>query len=188
MAQYIISITACDHAGIVAHVSTALADLNGNIMAASQTVHQGYFAMVVHCDFESEHAPDQISQAIQTAAGEELHVYVTPYQAFGQKPNDEEKDTFIITTIGSDKPGILRAVSTYLASKNINIDDLYCCVKEDDFVVICEVSVPKGMDVFMLQTDLEETGKSLGFTAHVLHENIFVATNQVRLKRLKTHL
>jgi hypothetical protein len=33
----------------------------------------------------------------------------------------------------------------------------------------------------MLQADLEQMGLELGFTVKLQHENIFVATNQLRL-------
>ena len=186
MSQYIISITATDHSGIVARVSRAVGTLGGNILSASQTVHQGYFAMILSVDFEQDLEIERISQAIENEAIEPLHVYVTPFESQSLLDSEEETETFIVTTIGSDQPGILQAVSSYLASKNINIDDLYCCVKEGDFVVICEVSVVKGRGVFDLQVDLEAKGKAMGFTAHVLHENIFVATNELKLKRLKS--
>jgi predicted amino acid-binding ACT domain protein len=32
-----------------------------------------------------------------------------------------------------------------------------------------------------MQTDLEQMGRELGFTVKLQHENIFVATNQLRL-------
>ena len=33
----------------------------------------------------------------------------------------------------------------------------------------------------MLQADLEQMGDELGFTVKIQHENVFVATNQLRL-------
>ncbi len=34
----------------------------------------------------------------------------------------------------------------------------------------------------MMQADLEQMGQELGFTVKLQHENIFVATNQLRLR------
>ncbi len=34
----------------------------------------------------------------------------------------------------------------------------------------------------MMQTDLQQIGQELGFTVKLQHENVFVATNQLRLK------
>jgi len=184
MGKYIVSITSHDRSGIVAGVSEAIVALNGNIEAASQTVHQGYFAMIVLCSLPEDTSTEIITEQVQAHAGRDLHVYVTEYQA-GAPPSQNSEQTFIATAIGPDKPGILYALTRYLASKKINIDDLYCCVKERNFVVICQITVPEKMDVCMLQMDLEAVGQEGGFEAHLQHENIFNATNELRFGRIK---
>jgi glycine cleavage system transcriptional repressor len=184
MGQYILSITAQDRPGIVADVSRAIYELSGNIKAASQTVHQGYFAMIVLCRLSKESSPDTIGEHIQARAETDLHVYVTEYQPTSNQP-DTRGQSFIVTSVGPDQPGILHALASYLSSKKINIDDLYCCVKETDFIVICQVTIPENLDVSMLQMDLEAVGQQRGFETHLQHENIFNATNELRFGRMK---
>jgi len=184
MRQHILSITAQDRPGIVAGVSQALVELEGNIEAASQTVHQGYFAMIVLCSLPADISTEKITEQVQAHAGRDLHVYITEYRA-GSAPSQNTEQTFIATAIGPVKPGILHALTSYLASKKINIDDLYCCVKKTDFVVICQITVPENMDVSLLQMDLEAVGQERGFAAHLQHENIFNATNELRFGRIK---
>ena len=75
----------------------------------------------------------------------------------------------------------MRRFSQYLAGKDINIVDLYGDRKGDDFVLIGQLQIPKQWDIRMLQTDLELMGEELGFTVRLQHENVFVATNQLRL-------
>ena len=48
-------------------------------------------------------------------------------------------------------------------------------------MLIGQLEVPTQWDIRMLQTDLEQMGIELGFTVKLQHENIFVATNQLRL-------
>ncbi len=86
----------------------------------------------------------------------------------------------MITAFGQDQPGIVRRFSQYLASKDINIVDLYGDRKGEEFVLIRQVKSPSGWDIRMLQADLEQMD-ALGFTVKLQHENIFVATNQLRL-------
>ncbi len=179
MAKYIMSITTTDRSGIIAGVSQALLDLDGNIQAASQTVHQGYFAMMVLADFAGEINTDELAERIHNHAGSDLHVYVTPYRPVEQA--GPEFQSFIVTCEGPDRPGILSSLVNFLAGKSVNIDDLYCCVRDGNFVVICQVSVPNESDVYMLQAELESLGEGKGFAAHMQHENIFVATNDLRL-------
>ena len=52
-----------------------------------------------------------------------------------------------------------------------------------DFVLTAQVEIPKHWEITMLQADLDEMGREEGFNARVQHENIFVATNQLRLER-----
>jgi len=176
--RYIVAVTAQDRSGIVAGISEAVFELKGNIEAASQTVHRGYFSMIVLCTFGQTVEEEGVGASIRAKAGEDLHVYVTeqrPVAAAGEV----EEQTFIVTAIGPDRPGILQALSGYLAAKRINIADLYCSVEKGDFVVVCEVTIPTGQDVAMLQMDLESVGQERGFTVAMQHENIFKATNQV---------
>jgi len=93
----------------------------------------------------------------------------------------EKTDRFVITAFGRDQPGIVRRFSQYLAGKDVNIVDLYGDRRGDDFVMIGQVEMPMHWDVQIMQADLEQIGNELGFTVKLQHENIFVATNQLRL-------
>ena len=88
----------------------------------------------------------------------------------------------MISAFGEDQPGIVRRFSQYLAGKDINIVDLYGDRNGTQFVLIGQVEVPARWDVRMMQTDLQQIGQELGFTVKLQHENVFVATNQLRLK------
>jgi glycine cleavage system transcriptional repressor len=90
-------------------------------------------------------------------------------------------DRFVITAFGKDQPGIVRRFSQYLAGRDINIVDLYGDRRGEEFVLIGQLEVPQRWDIRMLQTDLEQMGEELGFTVKLQHENVFVATNQLRL-------
>ncbi len=182
MVRYIMSITAQDRPGIVAGVSEAAAELGGNVEAASQTVHQGYFAMMVLWSLPDEVSKEALIQQVHERAGANLHVFAADYRPSQPAPVGD-KQAFIVTSIGPDKPGILRTLSSYLASRQINIDDLYAVVKDGDFLVICQVSVPGDVDVFMLQADLEAVGEELGVAVQMQHEDIFVATSELSLRR-----
>ena len=184
MARYILSIIARDRSGIVGAVSQAVLELEGSIVSASQTVEEGYFAMILLCDFSAPVDSEQIVGQVHDRTGSALQVMVLPYEPPVAQVLDETQ-TFIITAVGPGKPGILHAVAAYLASKGINIDDLSCSVQEGNFVVICQVAVPGDLDIHMRQLDLESVGRSLGFTTHMQHENIFVATNELGLGSMK---
>ncbi len=179
--EYIISIIACDRAGIVAGVSQAIFNMGGNMIAASQTVLQGYFAMIIKCQFESNIDISELKQHVNDNTEPGLHIYITPYVS---QPERQEAtgQHFIVTALGPDRPGILSALSSYLGSKKINITDLYCYVDNGgEFVVICQVTVPDETDIVMIQADLDALGREIAVGIQMRQENIFVATNELRL-------
>jgi glycine cleavage system transcriptional repressor len=179
--EYILSVAARDRSGIVAELSGALFELGGNIVTATQTVLHGYFAMIVLCTMDESVAPEDIRNKIGERVRSDLNLYLTRRQPAVTEP--DETRTYVITLIGPNRPGVLHALASYLASKQINIDDLRCQTTGDRFVVICQVSVPRHLDVGMLQADLEETGRDLRFTVHMQHQNVFLATNELRFGR-----
>ena len=72
MERYIISIVGQDRSGIVASVSQAIFDLKGNIEAASQTVHQGYFTMIVKCAFDTAINAEKLTDVIRKGPGDDF--------------------------------------------------------------------------------------------------------------------
>lgn len=180
---YVVNVLSADHPGIVASVSQAVHRLGGNIDACSETVLSGYFSLIMIVSLPSAVEPGSLAEAVEAAnrsangyqvLARRLHVPAAP-------PGGEAPERFVITAFGADRPGILLKFSQLLAGKDINIVDLYGNRRGQDFVLISQVDIPAQWDIAMLQADLEELAKAEGFTVHLQHENIFVATNQLRL-------
>jgi glycine cleavage system transcriptional repressor len=176
-----------DHPGIVAAVSNAVESLGGNIDSCSQTVLGGYFTLIMIVSVPEAIEPEQLAERVRSAesSGSDYQVLVRP--AIWKVPAAKQpSDRFVVSAFGTDQPGVVRRFSQYLASKDINIVDLYGDRTGTDFVLIGQVEVPARWDVRMMQADLEQMGQELGFTVKLQHENIFVATNQLRLSFAKT--
>lgn len=177
---YVLNVMSDDHPGIVAAVGHALAERNGNIDACSQTVLEGYFTLIMVVSF-----PEAIDSAELTAMvrDENPGFQVMARKLEAAAAAEPTGDRFVVTAFGADKPGIVLRFSKYLAGKDINIIDLYGDRKGEEFVLIGQVEVPDRLDLRLLQADLEEMGKEENFAVRLQHENIFVATNQLRLTR-----
>jgi glycine cleavage system transcriptional repressor len=182
---YVLNVMSDDHPGIVAAVSNAVESLGGNIDACSQTVLGGYFTLIMIVSLpekaETEHLAERVRQA--ESAGSPYQVLVRPVLPPEDLAVTEPSERFVFTAFGPDQPGIVRSFSQYLASKDINIVDLYGQRTAEQFVLTGQVEVPVRWDIRMMQADLEQMGADLGFTVKLQHENIFVATNQLRLPR-----
>jgi glycine cleavage system transcriptional repressor len=182
---YVLNVMSDDHPGIVAAVSNAVESLGGNIDSCSQTVLGGYFTLIMIVSVPDPIDPERLAARVRGAesSGLPYQVLVRPSLLEGAEGRKEPSDRFVITAFGEDQPGIVRRFSQYLASKDVNIVDLYGDRTGSEFVLIGEVEVPAHWDVRMMQADLEQMGQELGFTVRLQHENIFVATNQLRLPR-----
>ena len=182
---YVLDVMSDDHPGIVAAVSNAVESLGGNIDSCSQTVLGGYFTLIMIVSLPEAIEADDLAQRVRGA--ESLGSAYQVMARVAQPPRtflpEEELDRFVITAFGKDQPGIVRRFSQYLAGKDINIVDLYGDRTGEDFVLVGQLEVPQRWDIRMLQADLEQMGEELGFTVKLQHENVFVATNQLRLTR-----
>jgi glycine cleavage system transcriptional repressor len=180
---YVLNVMSDDHPGIVAAVTGVVESLGGNIDACSQTVLGGYFTLIMIVSLPQSIEAEKLVELVQQseASGSSLQVLARPVRPEAFHADQEAIDRFVITAFGPDRPGIVRRFSQYLAGKDINIVDLFGDRKGTDFVLIGQVQVPVHWDIRMMQADLEEMGQELGFTVKLQHENVFVATNQLRL-------
>jgi glycine cleavage system transcriptional repressor len=181
---YVLEVMSDDRPGIVAAVTAAVESLAGNIDACSQTVLGGYFTLIMIVSLPERIAAEQLADRVHQhdGSGEQFQVLARMARPTAAPKPHGPVDRFVITAFGKDQPGIVRRFSQYLAGKDINIVDLYGDRRGDEFVLIGQLEVPEHWDIRMLQADLEQMGQELGFTVKLQHENVFVATNQLRLK------
>jgi len=182
--RYVLNVMAEDRPGIVSAVSGAVADLGGNIEAVSQTVLTGYFTLIMLVDVPASVSGETLQQAVASAGGDHAFmVLVRPATRCTPRAVPAGSGSFIITVMGEDRPGTIFRFSSYLAERGVNIVDLYGDNQQGRFVLVSQVQVPPKWDIGMLQADLEHIGQELGFTVRMQHENVFVATNELRLQR-----
>lgn len=86
----------------------------------------------------------------------------------------------IVTVIGKDKPGIISKVSTALAEKKVNIEDISQTIVQGNFTMIMLCSLDNSsLTVKELKTSLETVGSEIGVSIHVQHEDIFNAMHKI---------
>ena len=182
---YVLNVMADDRPGIIAAVSGVIVCLHGNIDACSQTVLGGYFTQILVVSLPDPMDPEALADKVRRSqlGSDGLQVVARPYTSPPARATKCPVDTFVITAFGKDKPGIIHRFSQYLAGKDINVVDLYWDCQDEDFVLVSQVQIPSRWDLSMLQADLEEIGREQDFAVRLQHENIFVATNQLRLNR-----
>jgi len=182
---YVLNVMADDRPGIVAAVSRAVVDAGGNIDACSQTVLCGYFTLIMVVSFPSPLVEQSLLASLTQPGGRDsgFGVQIRPFEPQRCQAMPAGSENFVVTCFGPDCPGVIYRFSALLADKGINIVDLYGQLEGDRFVLISQVQIPAHWDLAMLQADLEALGREQGYTVRVQHEDIFIATNQLRLHR-----
>jgi glycine cleavage system transcriptional repressor len=189
--RYIITLMAANRVGILAAITTSLAELGGDLQEVSQTVMQRFFTIIMSAEFPEHRDPAVIVDHIRGVCrpfGVEVNLK-DPDLESPQGPPPEGVERYFLTAEGEDKPGMIRQISARLAQEGIDITDVFARRAEGKtFVMVMELAVPAGVDALALQRELEELGSAVGLSASLQHEDIFTATNDPRPVRLSQRL
>lgn len=179
MKDYILTVMAQDRVGIVGNVSSALAELGGNITHLSQTVMRGYFTLIISVEMPDDRTQLEIRQGVERSGSVgEFEVSVRPYAEAA--PCEEcASEGFTLSMQGKDQKGIIARTTGYLSGSGINIDDFYSYVHDGILLMLAQVSIPAEVDVEKVQAGLEQVGAEFGLVVHLQHENIFRATSGI---------
>ena len=86
----------------------------------------------------------------------------------------------IITVLGADRVGIIAAVSTYLAEKNVNILDISQTTMQDVFTMIMMVDTSNSNENFdVLYTDFKKMSVELGVQIQIQAADIFNSMHKI---------
>ena len=86
----------------------------------------------------------------------------------------------ILAVIGTDKPGIIAAVSGLLAEHRINIIEISQTVMDGNFTMIMSVDLSGGdLDFSALLDECRALGDRSGVAIHLQHEGIFNARHRI---------
>jgi predicted amino acid-binding ACT domain protein len=122
--RYIITLILPDRIGILKDITTAVADAAGNIDAISQTILADYFTVTLTSSFEKKQDKELLKQTICDSFTKDVaSVIVLEHNASSIKKANTRVERYIVTLIGRDSPGIIKAITTYFAAKNVNIED-----------------------------------------------------------------
>ncbi len=86
----------------------------------------------------------------------------------------------VVTVTGKDKIGIIAKVSSFLAEKGVNVEDISQTLLQDYFAMIMLVDVSDlKMELSELAKECEELGRKIGMSIRMQHEAIFNAMHNI---------
>jgi len=179
--QYILTVLATNRTGILAAMANALDELGGNILDVSQAVIREFFTMIVAAEFPEHRDPDVIADHIRAVCrpfGAEVALKDPSLEPILEPTDDVgQKQRYVLTVAGRDRPGILRFIAHRLAQDDIDLVDLQGMRNSIDhsFVTSMELSVPQGVDSLQLRDELDKEFHSAEITVALQHRRVLAA-------------
>jgi glycine cleavage system transcriptional repressor len=153
-----------DRPGIVADVSSVLAELGCNLEDSTMTLLRGHFAMVVLV--RTERSTDEVEASLQPlSAGGGLVVDVRrlPEHGDARVPGT----AYTVHVHGADRPGIVAAMTNVVARHGGNIVDLGTRLGDGVYVLIAEFLLPPTVSIDAVEEDLARVAHEIGVDFHV---------------------
>ncbi len=86
----------------------------------------------------------------------------------------------VVTVTGKDKIGIIAKVSSFLAERSVNVEDISQTLLQDYFAMIMLVDISDlKMELSELAKECEELGRQIGMSIRMQHEAIFNAMHNI---------
>ncbi len=144
-----LSVTAIGHdrPGIVAAITGALLEMDGNVDDSQMSILHGQFAVMLIVSVPDAASVESLEARLEQVGREfELGgISVSPVEDLGRGPGP----THVLTVYGADRPGIVHDTAATLAALNVNITDLRTRRTGDPdsplYTLMVEVAVPEGI-------------------------------------------
>jgi glycine cleavage system transcriptional repressor len=154
-----------DRPGIVAAISGALLELEGNIEDSQMSILRGNFAVMLIVKLPDAADPDDLEVRLGRVR-QELELEAVAVNRVDDLGAATTRPSHVITVYGADHPGIVHAVSAALAERGVNITGLETRLAGASdsplYVMIIEAAVQEGSEA-----DLEATLSQVGDQAEV---------------------
>jgi len=183
MKKIVVFVLGPDRPGIIATISKVLFEQGCNLEDVSQTILQSEFMGIFIVSMKSEGIEGRVLSSLQAQlepSGLFVHLRPVEGSASEQQPISE---SFIITTVGPDRPGLVAGITDVLACYKVNITNLKAVARGNrdgqNYVMIYEIDIPPATDYHALRTALFGRAQKLGLDINLQHREIFEQIHRV---------
>lgn len=178
MRKAIVTVLANDRPGILAAVSAAIFENNGNLEHVSQTILEHEFAGLFIVTLPEGLTEEALAQRMQeTLSPIGMDVQVKPLDPETRKAASVPSEPFVITCFGPDRQGLVAEITRILARHNVNVTNLRAVFEGGDDpsrnLMIYEAEIPETTDPAMLSEELRQKASDLALEINIQHRNIF---------------
>jgi glycine cleavage system transcriptional repressor len=183
MKKIVVFVLGPDRPGIIATVSKTLFEFGCNLEDVSQTILQTAFVGIFIGTLTADRPEDEVLRALRDAVEPEgLAVHLNSIQE-AAAPAQTPADSFVITTIGPDRPGLVAGITEIIAKHGVNITNLKAVFRgmknPNHNVMIYEIDIPRTADQHAFRTALYKRAQELGLDISLQHREIFEQIHRV---------
>ncbi len=179
--QIIISVLSQDRPGIIADITGAIYELNGDLADLNQSVLFGYLTMILIATFAGHITREDILAriaAIQSPTKLDVMVREMSTPLDTNHPGLPEK-TYIVTAQGENRSGLVHGISSFCYRHNINILDLATTRTDNRYTMILQLDLSKVASIIEVRNSLQEYGEESGLHVVMQHHQLFKVTNEI---------
>jgi len=179
--QMIISVMSQDRPGIIADITGAIYELNGDLADLNQSILGGYLTMILIASFEEQVSrTDLLERISRIKSPTKLDVIVREMEmpieiAQAGLPTK----TYIMTAQGRNKSGLVHGLSSFCFHNNINIMDLATTRKDDIYTMVLQLDLSKVESIADFRDALQKYGEQSGLNVLLQHHDLFKVTNEI---------
>jgi len=184
MKKAIISVIGYDRPGIIAIITKILFKQGCNIENVHQTILQSQFAGTFIASFPASLSVDVLDQRLsREMAPHGFEAHVIEFDRRDAVFDDTGSESFVITTKGPDRKGLVAGITAVIADHGANVTNLQAVFKggddPSDNIMIYEVDIPIHTRLETFYKDLRVRAEALDLKISIQHRNIFEAINRI---------
>jgi phosphoserine phosphatase len=177
---YVVSVIGKDRVGIVSEVTGFLFKKRFNIVDIEQTVIHSQFTMILLIEPLRPHfCLNQLRSGLHSLARKlKMKITVTPLHEFKGLRLAETKRPYVLTILGTDRPGVVASLSSLFAKHQCNIERIKMIARGE--LLAMEMSVDLRDSHFPdLRDELSELAKRVGMDIVAQPEHLFKKRKKV---------
>lgn len=177
---YVISVIGEDQVGLVSEVTQLLFKRGLNIVDIEQTVIHSQFTMVLLVQpIQPQFQVIQLRNNLhQLAKRRKMNITLTPLHEFKGLRLAEAKKPYVLTIVGSDRPGVVAAVSSTLAKHHCNIERIKMIARGEFLGMEMWIDL-RDANLSFLRDDFSDVARRTGMDIIVQPESIFKKRKKV---------
>jgi len=180
--QMVLAVLTKDRPGVIADITGAIFRLQGDLADLKQSVLWGYLTMILIINFPASVTKDELTTAIAKSENTaDFQVSIKELAAPLTSDLPMPEDTFVMTVRAANRSGLVYQVSHFCCQRGINIVDLTTTLRDGRYTMALQLDLTGIASLAALRQDLADFAAETGLSLTLQHNDLFQATQDVRL-------